>query len=232
MSLQSSLSMKKFSKILSVVFILVGFILVLSSSFPILSYEIFSPHDLQEDKLLSPLPDEQKNDFSKLPRGEDLIKASNWFEGSPPDLAGAAPSLTYYNLSIPKLKIKNATVEVAGEDLSKNLIQYKGTALPGEKGNTVIFGHSTLPQLFKPDNYLSIFSTLPTIKKGEKILVSYDGITYTYKIEDIFEVKPTQVEILNQKFDDSYISIVTCVPPGTYLKRLVVRGRLVPPGTP
>ena len=222
--------MKRFSKALSVVFIILGFILVLSSSFPILSYELFSPHNL-EDKLLSPLPEEQKREFAELARGDDLIKPDNWFEGTPPDLIESTSGLTFYNISIPKLKIKNATVEVGGEDLSKSLIHYKGTALPGEKGNTVIFGHSTLPQLFKPDNYLSIFSTLPTIKKGEKIQVSYDGITYTYKVEEIFEVKPNQVEILNQKFDDSYITVVTCVPPGTYLKRLVVRGRLVPPGT-
>lgn len=223
--------MKKFSKALSVVFIILGFILVLSSSFPILSYEIFSPHEFKEEKLLSPLPETQKADFEKLPRGNELIKASNWFEGAPLVLTEnePAPGLTYYNISIPKLKIKNATVEVAGEDLSKNLIHYKGTALPGKKGNVVIFGHSTLPQLFKPDNYLSIFSTLPTIKKGEKIMVSYDGITYTYKIEEIFEVKPSQIEILDQKFDDSYLTLVTCVPPGTYLKRLVVRGRLMPP---
>lgn len=223
--------MKKFSKALSVVFIIVGFILVLSSSFPILSYELFSPHALKEDKLLSPLPEEQKKEFAGLPRGNELTKASNWFEGTPPVLGEATSGLTFYNISIPRLKIKNASVEVGGEDLSKSLIHYKGTALPGEKGNTVIFGHSTLPQLFKPDNYLSIFSTLPTIKKGEKIIVSYDGITYTYNIEEIFEVKPNQVEILNQKFDDSYITVVTCVPPGTYLKRLVVRGRLVPPGS-
>lgn len=226
--------MKKFSKALSVVFIVLGFILVLSSSFPILSYEIFSHHEFKEDKLLSPLPDAQKRDFEKLPRGDDLIKVSNWFEGDVSIIneTETTPGLTFYNISIPKLKIKNASVEVGGEDLSKSLIHYKGTTLPGKKGNAVIFGHSTLPQLFKPDNYLSIFSTLPTIKKGEKILVSYDGITYTYKIDEIFEVKPTQVEILNQKFDDAYLTVVTCVPPGTYLKRLVVRGRLIPPDTP
>ena len=221
--------MKPFSKVLSIVFIIVGFILVFSSSLPILTYEIFTSGRLTKDQLLSPLPESQKEQFVNASPEGDLVKASNWFEGTLPSLDEIPSGVTFYNLSIPRLKIKNASVEIAGDDLSKNLIHYKGTALPGKKGNTVIFGHSTLPQLFKPDNYLSIFSTLPTMKKGDKILLSYDGITYTYKVDDIFEVKPSQVEILNQKFDDSYLSVVTCVPPGTYLKRLVVRARLVPP---
>ena len=223
--------MKKLSKLLSVVFILVGFILVFSSSLPILTYEIFTSGRLTKEKLLSPLPDSQKEQFVNASPEGNLVKASNWFEGTLPALVEVTSGVTYYNLSIPRLRIKNASVEIGGDDLSKSLIHYKGTALPGKKGNTVIFGHSTLPQLFKPDNYLSIFSTLPTMKKGDKIQLSYDGITYTYKVDDIFEVKPNQVEILNQKFDDSYISVVTCVPPGTYLKRLVVRARLVPPGS-
>ena len=221
--------MKPFSKVLSIVFIIVGFILVFSSSLPILTYEIFTSGRLTKDQLLSPLPESQKEQFVNASPEGDLVKASNWFEGTLPSLDEIPSGVTFYNLSIPRLKIKNASVEIAGDDLSKNLIHYKGTALPGKKGNTVIFGHSTLPQLFKPDNYLSIFSTLPTMKKGDKIQLSYDGITYTYKVDDIFEVKPSQVEILNQKFDDSYLSVVTCVPPGTYLKRLVVRARLVPP---
>lgn len=220
--------MRKFTKILSIVFITLGFILVLSSSFPILSYELFSGHDSRVE-LLSPLPAEQKKEFAAIPKEDELIRPDNWFEGNVPILGINTSRISYYNLSIPKLKIKNATVEVGGSDLSKSLIHYKGTAMPGKNGNTVIFGHSTLPQLFNPDNYLSIFSTLPKIKLGEEILVNYDGITYLYKIENIFEVKPNQIEILNQQYDDAYISIVTCVPPGTFLKRLVVRGRLVPP---
>jgi len=32
--------------------------------------------------------------------------------------------------------------------------------------------------------------------------------------------------VLEQKNDASYISLITCVPPGTYWKRLVVRAKL------
>lgn len=102
--------------------------------------------------------------------------------------------------------------------------------MPGKKGNAVVFGHSTLPQLFDSKNYLTIFSYLPSLAKGDKIFVNYDGIKYTYQVYEMFEVKPQNIEILEQTFDDAYLTLVTCVPPGTYLRRLVVKSRLVPLG--
>ena len=134
--------------------------------------------------------------------------------------------IRYYNLSIPKLGVFNATVEVGGEDLSRNLVQYGGTAYPGNYGNAVIFGHSVLPQFFNPKDYMTIFSTLPTLKIGDEILVDFDGVRYRFLVSEMVELPPDDLAILEQHYDDSYISLVTCVPPGTYLRRLVVRARL------
>jgi len=122
-------------------------------------------------------------------------------------------------------------VAIGGEDLSKSLIQYPGTATPGKRGNAVIFGHSILPIFYNPKDYLAIFSTLPTLKKGDEILVSYDGVSYKYLVEDMFEVLPTDIEVLEQNTSDSFLSLITCVPPGDPRKprRLVVRARIVPP---
>ena len=117
---------------------------------------------------------------------------------------------------------------IAGDDLGKSLIHYGGTGLPGEYGNTVIFGHSTLPQLFRGiQDYHAVFATLPTIKEGSEVLVTYDGVTYTYKVYDKVVVEPTDLTPLEQRFDDSYVTLVTCVPPGTFLYRLNVKAKLV-----
>lgn len=112
--------------------------------------------------------------------------------------------------------------------MSESLIHYPGTALPGKRGNAVIFGHSSLPILFSPTNYDTIFSTLPTLSPGDEIFVSYDGITYRYIIENMFEVLPTDLEVLAQNTSDSFISLITCVPPGHPLRprRLIVRARI------
>ena len=109
----------------------------------------------------------------------------------------------------------------------ESLIQYPGTALPGQYGNPVVFGHSVLPQFFNPQNYKTIFSTLPTLKEGDEILIDFDGITYRYEVVSLHEVLPENVSVLEQRYNTEYLTLITCVPPGTYLRRLVVTARLV-----
>ena len=159
--------------------------------------------------------------------GSEFTNANAWFPTSPQKKV-VSPVNTYL-LSIPKLKINNATVTVAGDDLGVSLVHYGGTALPGEYGNTVVFGHSTLPQFYNPKSYKTIFSTLPTLKEGDEIDIAYDGISYVYKVFEMFVSEPSDLSALEQRFDDSYLTLITCVPPGTYWQRLHVRAKLVRP---
>lgn len=203
-------------------FFLIGLVLIGSAAGPIFFYQFFvSP---KFSGMIRPVPKEIV--LGKEQEGVgDLIQASNWFPQAPK--SPPLPSkITHYTLSIPKLKIEEAAVEINGEDLSKSLIQYAGVAFPGQFGNTVIFGHSVLPQFFNPKNYKTIFSTLPTLKPEDEILVNFDGVRYTYVVEQMVEVKPEDITVLEQKYDDSYLTLITCVPPGTYLRRLAVRARL------
>lgn len=213
-------------KVFSGLLVIVGLFLVSVAVWPVVSYELFALTNLRQKELLSPQPEVAS---ATALSSTNLTRARNWFVGAPELKEEAPVNIRFYNVSIPKLKIEDAVAEIGGDDLSKSLIHYKGTALPGRKGNTVIFGHSTLPFLFNPKNYLSIFSTLPTIKTGDEVKINYDGIVYTYRIEEMFDVGPKDIQVLEQRYDDSYITLITCVPPGTYLRRLVVKGRLVPP---
>ena len=49
---------------------------------------------------------------------------------------------------------------------------------------------------------------------------------YTYEVFDKVVVKPEEVEVLDQQYDDSYVDLITCVPHGTYLKRAVIKAKL------
>ena len=183
---------------------------------PVIAYELSSS---RFEKYLTPVPEEEI----------DFTKAGNWFPTQ--DVVFDESSVTHYSLSIPKLNIKDATVAMGGEDLADSLIQYPGTAAPGNVGNAVVFGHSILPQFYNPKDYTAIFSTLPTLKKGDDIFVRYDGIDLQFEVEDMFEVRPTDVQVLDQNDKGIYLSLITCTPPGHPLKpkRLVVRAKLVPP---
>lgn len=189
---------------------------------PIFSYQLNGGTQFKE--YLSPVPEGEVMAADSV----DFTKVSNWFEVAPPTYD--VSKVRYYTLSIPKLGIKDATVAIGGEDLEESLIQYPGTALPGKRGNAVVFGHSILPQFFNPKDYLSIFSTLPTLKRGDEIAIRYDGISYVFIVEELFEVQPTDLEILAQNTSDSYVTLITCTPPGDPRrpKRLIVRARLDP----
>lgn len=194
-----------------VALIVTGLALLVSAIGPILSYQLLRPTEGQG-----------------VVMGESFENTGpiNWFTQLP-QLSPRPSSITHYTLTIEKLKIKQAVVEIDGEDLGKAMVHYQGTAFPGQLGNAVIFCHSVLPQFFNPTNYKTICSTLPTIKKNEEIVVDYDGIQYRYRVREILEVKPDDVTILEQRYDNSYLSLITCVPPGTYLRRLIVRAELV-----
>jgi sortase A len=203
---------------LSLTCLFVGLLFLGSVFYPIFSYELKSQRFTQQ--LISPV--EVLGDSTTV---IDYSRPSTWFPTAP-DLSPQPSKITHYTLSVPKLKIDQAVVHIGGDDLMDSLIQYPGTSLPGQYGNAVIFGHSVLPQFFNPKNYKTIFSTLPTLKKGDEILVDFDGIKYRYEVISLHEVSPDDVSVLEQHYDAEYLSLITCAPPGTYLKRLIVSARL------
>ena len=206
-------SLVKFSALISAIS---GIVILIASIWPIISYQLTEGDRYQT--LLTPLV-----------LDADYTKASNWFPEAAENIEFGSSKVSFYTISIPKLKIDKAVVAIGGEDLTKSLVQYPGTAFPGKNGNAVIFGHSILPIFYNPKNYTSIFSTLPTLMEGDDIFIDYDGVSYKFKIEEMFEIYPSDIQILEQNPSDAFLTLVTCVPPGDPRnpKRLIVRARVV-----
>lgn len=195
--------------------------------FPIVEYELVSRQ--KYPILLNPIVDTNVLAEGKQ-ESTDYTKASNWFPQTSEESIYDKTRVSFFTLTVPALGIKDATVSIGGEDLKKSLIQYPGTALPGRIGNAVIFGHSVLPIYYDPTDYVTIFSTLPTLEEGDEIYANYDGVKYKYVVETMFEVLPTDIYILDQDSSGQYLSLVTCTPPGDPRKpkRLVVRAKIEP----
>jgi len=162
----------------------------------------------------------------------DYTNLANWFSASQVNaLTVSADEVTEYTIDIPKLGIENAVVRIGGTDLDESLIQYPGTAQPGAAGAPVIFGHSVLRQFYNPSEnnprrYISIFSTIMTLKPGDEIYVTANGVKYKYLMKEKIEVKPEDVHILTQNYDAKQLKLVTCTPEGTYLRRGVITAQL------
>ena len=228
---------KKTVNIFSYIFLIAGAFLLFWSFYPIVSFSIYSKLFLKKNINVpiaastseSSLKEANSvlgafNIFSNNLR--DYTQASIWFPASPQSSQMSGLSVKEYTLSIPKLNIKKAKVVVGGEDLAKSLVHYLPKSLPGEYGNVAIFGHSTLPQLYNPKDHKTIFTYLSSLEKGDKIYINVGEFEYQYEVSTLFIVKPKDISVLDQKKDDSYLTLITCEPPGTWLERLVVTAKL------
>jgi len=217
---------KHIPRVISLGFIGIGFGIMVWTVWPIIVFSTMAQQLFVQT--VTPVSEDtiRLNTLVSASSGEDIdySNANTWFPTHPQKKVTSL--INTYSLSIPKLRIEDAIVTIAGDSLDESLIHYGGTPLPGTSGNTVIFGHSTLPQFYNPNNYKTIFSLLPTLVRGDKVFITYDDVEYTYVIYDMVVVEPTDLTPLEQRFDDAYLTVVTCVPPGTYWKRLNIKAKL------
>ncbi len=226
---------KKILRLFSLLVLFIGLVLVLYIFYPLVSWQIYFAPALASSKIQTPIPRSTVVNSSEigslisqagnLLSGVDYTNAQNWFPGFNSSSKNQ-PKIPYYTISIPKLKINNATVSTRDNNLAIHLVNYQGTAVPPESGNAVIFGHSTLPQLFNPNDYKTIFANAYQLKIGDKIYTSVNGVTYVYNIFNISVVEPSDTSIFQQDYDNSYLTLVTCTPPGTIWKRLILKAKL------
>jgi sortase A len=104
-------------------------------------------------------------------------------------------------------------------------VHYPGTAEPGEHGNVVITGHSSY-FLWDPGRFKDVFALLHQVVVGDTVVVYHNQEKYQYKVYQIEVVMPDQVDVLAQAGGDR-LTLITCTPVGTNLKRLIVLAKPV-----
>lgn len=102
------------------------------------------------------------------------------------------------------------------------------SALPGEKGNFGIAGHSS-NDFTDGGAAKFVFAPLLKMKKGDVFYLNYKGIRYTYNVTKIQEVKPTGVGALDTGTKKPMATLITCTPLGTADRRLLIFGEQVSP---
>ncbi|MFZ1258519.1 MAG: sortase [Candidatus Saccharimonas sp.] len=154
------------------------------------------------------------------------------------------PSITAAVSADPRLIVPKINVDVpivwdavASDQNSLNNAMNNGVAWfnipganarPGEVGNFVVSGHSSNDWLDN-GNYKFIFARLEQIQVGDVVYANYNGTRYTYTITKKIVVKPTDVHALTDPTEKPIITLITCVPLGTALNRLLVFGEQISP---
>jgi len=95
------------------------------------------------------------------------------------------------------------------------------SAFPGQNGNTVILGHSSA-DWFEPGNFKFIFVQLNRLSAGDLFYIDYNSVRYTYRVTRSEVIAPNQISALAIGDERPFATLITCDPPGTALRRLVV----------
>lgn len=144
------------------------------------------------------------------------------------------PEIENNNLNIPVLnvtapvswKILNQSANIS-DALSKGVAQIAGTSLPGEQGNVFITGHSSNYPWAK-GNYNSVFAILNKLVVGDIAQIKYNNQIYAYKVSEIKVVEPSNLEVMYPTTEPS-LTIMTCTPVGTNLRRLIIISKQIYP---
>lgn len=215
------------SKFISVGFLAIGVFILSQVILPVISFQIWMlGQKVNNQTLIAPVKLNEQVLGVSVQNGISVKNKGNF-----PAFVSSAKRETQvsydrFNLSIPKLKINSLDVLVDTNDLSKGLVHLPGSALPGEKGNVFISGHSALSPLFAFKT--AAFSKLPDLKEGDQIVVETSFSKFVYQVTDFKVVDPADLSVLMPPDSQGrYISLMTCVPPGLNLKRLVVLGKMI-----
>lgn len=205
--------MNKFAKILPALFLLIGLILLARIALPLLVYKLWEINNLgQEAMLVSPV---------KLTSQISGVSIKN-YDNFPAFISDAKRSFLEYQefyLTVPKLKINQSKVLVESNDLASGLVHLPGSALPGERGNIFVSGHS---------GERGIFNNLWNLKKGDLIEAKVLGSEFKYQVLGFKVVNPDDLSVVSAPDQQNrYLTLMTCVPPGLNVKRLVVLAKLI-----
>ena len=122
-------------------------------------------------------------------------------------------------LQIPKINQDVPVVEGDGwEQLKKGVGHHINSANPGEGGNVVLSAHN--------DIHGEIFRDLDQLEEGDLVILFSERQSYTYAVDEILIVEPTQVEYL-ESTGESIATLISCYPYLIDNKRIVVIANLI-----
>lgn len=146
------------------------------------------------------------------------------------DIAPVDPD---FGIVIPKLganariipNVDAYTESVYQRALSKGVAHARGTVYPGDVGNVFLFAHSSV-DFYEALRFNSVFYLISKLEKGDEVILYHNSQKYIYTVTEKRLVASTAVEYLSRETQNKLLTMMTCWPPGTTLKRLIVRAEL------
>lgn len=208
----------KFLGIFLIFFVILSGVVMGPTIYAQIAYYFISPDNNYSDKYN--LPVAALDEFSNI---EDL---SAFFEDSTPYRSDDAIVIPKLNIDAPLIDIQSRDNKQILEEIKRGVGHYPSSAKPGRAGNTFLTGHSSY-YWWSGGEYNQVFSLLHQLEIGDLVYIYYDGDQFIYRVDNSFVVHPSQTEVLDQPLDRAMLSLMTCTPIGTNLRRLIVTAELI-----
>jgi len=123
-------------------------------------------------------------------------------------------------ISIPKIDLNVALSEGVDASVLKYAVgHFRGTPMPGDKGNFCVAGHRSY-------TYNQYFNRLDELGIGDEIIVTTQDGKFKYEVYESKVVKPEEISVLDNTQGEE-ITLVTCTPIRVATHRLIVKGKIV-----
>lgn len=134
-----------------------------------------------------------------------------------------------FGIYIPKIKSNSKVVKDVDPFNEKEYINAlqtgvahaKGTSKPDKQGNVFLFAHSAV-NFYERNKYDVYFYLLNELKKDDEIFLSYNGVIYRYKVNEVKIVNREEVKYLSKYSEHDTLTLMTCYPAGTDWRRTIV----------
>jgi LPXTG-site transpeptidase (sortase) family protein len=252
-SVQEEKKIRRTKTILSWIFAVIGIVIILSQAFPLTeSYIQGKFEDLKAHLMKDPFPqsykqyiadefayyDPGKSYFANLSSNAEDLQYQGVFTYDPKTKTSKPIVINKeYNenmyIDIDSVDIKGiritSNVESSDEKIYDQYLKYglahfKGTPLPGDGGNSFIYGHSAVQSFFDRHKNLpeTIFTRLNEVDVGDSVVIKKDNQNIKYIVRNKKIVSPEDFSILRSQGDKETVTLMTCWPLGVGTKRLVV----------
>jgi LPXTG-site transpeptidase (sortase) family protein len=245
---ENSNKIKKTQKYLSISFGVIGILVILSQVIPLTkSYIEGRIAETKKELIADPVPESYKTyieeEFAYYDPGKSYfanltnsIDDQYTYDPTTNSQKKIVVDLEYANtmyLTIEDIGIEHIQIspnvessdeKIYNQYLKNGLAHFRGTPLPGDGGNTFVYGHSAVESFFNAHKNLpeTIFSRLDNVDIGQTVDVEKDGEILEYTVRNKKIVNPDDFSIMQAQGDKETITMMTCWPLGIGTKRLIV----------
>lgn len=129
-------------------------------------------------------------------------------------------------IDLPVSNPTSANNAVLDKALTSSVVRYPGSAMLGQKGNVLIFGHSShLPVIH--NHFYKAFNDLPELTVGDIISLESESQSYQYQVTSVRHTDATEENIDLSTTGGARLTLSTCDTFGKKTARWVVEAEFI-----